>query len=592
MNQLKRILANLTEVLLERGRFTRREAIITAVASTAFALIFCFPLIAHLTTGGTFDDWDLNSASQWAAYWAVRRYHQIPLWNPFECGGMPLLGDPQSHFLTPWFVLTMIFGPVVGLHLEVFIYQAIAWSGGYVLGRVLGMRRIAAICIGTAFAASSWFYLRASAGHLVIMIFVYLPWIIATGWTASERGRLRYAALCGALIAVSFFEGSPYPPLFEGLTLALVLACRAAMQLSARPLIALFVAVVFAAGFGAVKGLPAMKVIASHPRPTDVGYSNTFYALDSALLSRYQDHDRPSLNGWGFWESGAYIGLFAVIALAGFMSPRRALPWILTAIVLFHLSRGWTGPNSLYVWLHRMPLFSSTRLPSRLLIPFVLMVAVMAGMGIDNACSRGSPGALAVCAFLILVGGVDLMLVGQPDLHYVWMWEVPHNPVRTDFVQDRRDPALAESSVIRDHQGVVNCYQYTDWPTEAKGWNDAGYLGEQYLKGPGTVRLEKWTPNGMRFEVDAPAASVLVVNQNYDPLWQTMSGGGRAFSSDDGLIAVPVTAGKSEVVLRYRASPALYGFAITLLTTLAAIVLVRTERRRTAESTLSIDSAA
>jgi hypothetical protein len=579
MNQLRRIASSLTEVLLERGRFTRREGVAVAVASIAFALVFCFPLLAHLTTGGTFDDWDQNSASQWSAYWVIHRYHQFPFWNPFECGGMPLLGDPQSHFVTPWFLLTMIFGPVVGLHLQVFLYDAIAWAGGYVLGRVLGLRRISAICIGTAFAGSSWFFLRVAAGHMVIMVFVYLPWIIAAGWKASERGQLRYAALCGAVLALSFFEGSPYPPLFEALTLALVLVGRAAVQLSARPLFALALAAVFTAGFGAVKGSPAMTTMASHPRDTDVGYSNSFYSLEEALLSRYQDHNRPSLDGWGFWESGAYVGLFAVIAVAGLLSPRKALPWILTAIVLFHLARGWTGPNSLYVWLHSMPFFSSTRLPSRILIPFTLMVAVLAGIGIDAMCSRGSPSVLAVCALLILIGGADMLMVSRPNLHYVWMWEVPRGLPPINFVQYQRDPAVAESSVVRDRQGVVNCYVYTDWPTDVKGSNDDGYRGEQYLLGPGSVTLTRWTPNRLEYTVDAPSAAVLMINENYDPSWRVTSGPGQTFSQD-GLLAVHVPAGKSQVVLRYIGMAAIYGMIISMLTALAAFMLIRWESRR------------
>jgi len=578
MNQLTRIPSSLTEVLLERGRFTRREGVAVAVASTAFALVFCFPLLAHLTTAGTFDDWDQNSASQWSAYWVLHRYHQFPFWNPFECGGMPLLGDPQSHFVTPWFLLTMMFGPVVGLHLQVIIYDATAWAGGYVLGRVLGLRRISTICIGTAFAGSSWFFLRVAAGHMVIMVFVYLPWIVAAGWKASERGQLRYAALCGAVIALSFFEGSPYPPLFEALTLALVLVGRAAVQLSARPLFALVLAAVFTAGFGAVKGSPAMTTMASHPRDTDVGYSNSFYSLGESLLSRYQDHNRPSLNGWGFWESGAYVGLFAVIAVAGLLSPRKALPWILTAIVLFHLARGWTGPNSLYVWLHSLPFFSSTRLPSRILIPFTLMVAVLAGIGIDAICSRGSPTALAVCALLILIGGVDMFMVSSPNLHYVWMWVVPPNLPPINFVQFQREPAVAESSVVRDRQGVVNCYVYTDWPTNVKGSNDEGYRGEEYLLGPGSVTLARWTPNRLEYTVDAPSASVLMINQNYDPSWRVMSGLGQTFSQD-GLLAVRVPAGKSQVVLRYISMAAIYGMIISMLTALAAFVLIRWESR-------------
>jgi hypothetical protein len=444
---------------------------------------------------------------------------------------------------------------------------------------VLGLRRISAICIGTAFAGSSWFFLRVAAGHMVIMVFVYLPWIVAAGWKASERGQLRYAAVCGAVIALSFFEGSPYPPLFEALTLALVLVGRAAVQLSARPLFALALAAVFTAGFGAVKGSPAMTTMASHPRDTDVGYSNSFYALEEALLSRYQDHNRPSLNGWGFWESGAYVGLFAVIAVAGLLSPRKALPWILTAIVLFHLARGWTGPNSLYVWLHSMPFFSSTRLPSRILIPFTLMVAVLAGIGIDAMCSRGSPSVLAVCALLILIGGADMLMVSRPNLHYVWMWEVPRGLPPINFVQYQRDPAVAESSVVRDRQGVVNCYVYTDWPTDVKGSNDDGYRGEQYLLGPGSVTLTRWTPNRLEYTVDAPSAAVLMINENYDPSWRVTSGPGQTFSQD-GLLAVHVPAGKSQVVLRYIGMAAIYGMIISMLTALAAFMLIRWESRR------------
>jgi hypothetical protein len=69
MNQLRQIFSGgLAKVLLERGGFTKREAAAIALASTAFALIFCYPLLTHLSVGGTFDDWDQNSASQWAAY--------------------------------------------------------------------------------------------------------------------------------------------------------------------------------------------------------------------------------------------------------------------------------------------------------------------------------------------------------------------------------------------------------------------------------------------------------------------------------------------------------------------------------------------
>jgi len=320
------------------------------------------------------------------------------------------------------------------------------------------MRRISAICTATAFAGSSWFFLHASEGHVVLIVMVYLPWIVAAGWTASERGKLRYVAICGALIAVSFIEGNPYVPLYEGVTLALVLFVRAALGLSVRPLIVLVVAAVFAAGFSAVKYSPAAEVMASHPRPTDANFVNTLDALTQALLSRNQDRNRPGLNGWGFWESGAYVGLFGIIALMALFSPRRAIPWIVAGVVLFELARGATDPNCPWVWLHKLPLFSSTRLPSRFLIPLELMVAVLAGLGIDAVCSRGSVAALATSALLVIIGAVDMLIVGTPNISYVLGNVVAPGSIRGEFAQYLRVPELAQSAVIRDHQGVVNCY--------------------------------------------------------------------------------------------------------------------------------------
>jgi hypothetical protein len=577
----RRNISDLADILLDRGRFTRTEAIAVAVGSFTFALIFCYPFVRHLLYTATPNDWDLITASQWSAYWTVHQYHQFPFWNPFECGGLPLLGDPQSHFLSPWFFLTMLFGPVVGLHIEVLVYCAIAWAGSYALGRVMGMRRISAICTAIAFAGSSWFFLRTSEGHIVIMVFVYLPGIIAAAWAAAEPGKLfRYSALCGALLALSFLEGSPYVPLYEGLTLALVLVGRAVVQLDARPILVLVVAAFFAAGFGAAKYAPATLTMASQPRPTDPNFTNSLDALGQMLLSRNQDRNRPSIDGWGFWESGAYVGLFGIIAIMAMASPRKAIPWIFAGIILFELARGAIDPNSLYVWLHDLPLFSSTRLPSRILIPLTLIVAVLAGIGIDALCSRGSITALAVSALLILVGGVDMFMVGPPNLSYfATAGTVDPGPPRIDFAQYLRAPALTQSSVIQHHEGALNCYVYTGWPTQAKGWNEPGYRGEQYLLDAGTVRLARWTPNRLEYVVDAPKPTVLVVNQNYDPSWRVRSGAAQTFSRD-GLLAVKVPAGQSRIELRYISFAAICGMIVSIVTGFVALILIRQESRR------------
>ena len=83
-----------------------------------------------------------------------------------------------------------MFGPAAGAHLEVPLHLAMAWAGGYVLGRVVGMRWLGAVACASAFAASSWFPLHVASGELVMMGFCYLPWPLAFGWLAIGQ-RLR-----------------------------------------------------------------------------------------------------------------------------------------------------------------------------------------------------------------------------------------------------------------------------------------------------------------------------------------------------------------------------------------------------------------
>jgi len=179
----------------------------------------------------------------------------------------------------------------------------------------------------------------------------------------------------------------------------------------------------------------------------------------------------------------------------------------------------------------------------------------------------------------VIIGAVDMLVVGPPNLHYALLGVAGPGPTHGEFAQFLRPGAVAQSAVIRDHQGVVNCYTGMDWPTQVKGWNEPGYRGEQYMLGPGTVTLARWAPNRLEYLVDAQVPSVMVVNQNYDPSWRVTSGPGQIFDQG-GLLAVRVPAGKSQIVLRYVSLAVIYGLIITVLTALAAFALTRWESRR------------
>jgi uncharacterized membrane protein YfhO len=128
----------------------------------------------------------------------------------------------------------------------------------------------------------------------------------------------------------------------------------------------------------------------------------------------------------------------------------------------------------------------------------------------------------------------------------------------------------------KSNLGVLTCYDEASPERHARGYDQPGYRGEQYLLGAGTVTLTKWTPNHLSFEVDAPSPTVMVVNQNYYPSWRLMQGKGELLSND-GLIAVRVPAGRQHIELAYRSRPFAVGLAITIVTTLAMLLLWRYE---------------
>jgi hypothetical protein len=138
-------------------------------AAILFGVLFSYPIILHLTGTTVQDDWDFESELHWVAYYTVVHFHRFPLWDPYKCGGLGMLANPQSRFLTPFFPLHLVFGPSVGAHLEIPLHLAIAWAGGYTLARLLGIRPLGAAVDATVFPSSSCVASghRASNGFLL-----------------------------------------------------------------------------------------------------------------------------------------------------------------------------------------------------------------------------------------------------------------------------------------------------------------------------------------------------------------------------------------------------------------------------------------
>ncbi|MGH7814714.1 MAG: hypothetical protein ACREQI_12020 [Candidatus Binataceae bacterium] len=576
------------------GRSSLQSEILwAALGSVAFAVAFGFPILRHLTRGGvpnfTMNDWDSHMLYHWGPFYTITHFHQFPLWDPYKCGGMPMLGNPESPFLTPFFVLELLLGPVVGLRLSAVAHIAVAFGGAYFLARVLGISKLGAAACAAAFAGSSWFYLRLEIGHTNFLPCAYIPWPLALLHLGSERRKLTPAVLGGLIMALIVGEGGTYALPLAAALLALMATLLAIQRRTVLPLVTLVIVGIFTAAFAAVKLFPALAFTGANARiepPAEVNH------LRFVLLELFYRNQNPrmTMNGlaWGFYEYGAYIGvIFGALAVAGAIGRfRSALPWLMAGAILLAIAVGNFGRYSPWVLIHRLPFYGSMKGPEKWLIPFTLAIAVLAGYGVDTIREVAGRWGPQIAMLIVVLALIDNWLVSTRYLHYIDEGKEMALPVLPVFRQvyaggphyiyGARMYAAAKADI-----GVISCYENVR-PTIGggiSGFDQPNYRGEQYLLGPGTVQLARWTPNALTFSVDALQPTKLIVNQNFDRNWRVVRGRG-LLGVYEGLLAVIVPAGKQTIELAYCPRSFRLGLSVTTGAFAVLLLLWWWERRR------------
>jgi len=133
-----------TESCGRKGLACGPETAWIASSAVIFALGFGYQVWPHLSRVVAVNDWDQCLQLRWVARYTILHFRQFPLWNPYRCGGMPMLGHPLSDFISPFLILDLLFGPMVGTHLEVVVQIAAGFSGACFLARSRGISRLGA----------------------------------------------------------------------------------------------------------------------------------------------------------------------------------------------------------------------------------------------------------------------------------------------------------------------------------------------------------------------------------------------------------------------------------------------------------------
>ena len=587
--------------------FARRETRQLILLALAFAFVFLYPILCDSSlTGPGLGAWifkpqlgnftripsdgadrDMFAQLRWVPYYTLTHFHQLPFWNPYKCGGMPMLGNPESAIVTPFLLLYLLFGLIPGMLLEIYLHVAIMFAGGYVFGRELGLVPRAALVLAAMFPSSSWLSLHVAMGHLNFLSIAYIPWILALLLISCRLRRWHLAILGGLLCALTLTEGN-YGFVFAAMLIAIVSVWYSAIGLSVRPIVAAALIGFFALAFSLPKLAPTAELLKINPRDWGISYL-TWRGILISLFSRDQDLSHPMVASYFFSEYAAYLSppfiLLALIGIFGYI--RKSFPWILGAVCFFFLYRGDTGPNAPTMWLRLLPLGGNIGLCGRWVIPMFFCLSILAALGAEVLCERPREWSRRAAGILLVLGVVDAWLVCAPNYHYLLQQPLPSPPQSATFQQYWSGFPAPLTAIAIAGSGSTNCggVGYTVPRGGVLGYNEQGYRGDYYLLDGGKVTETQWTPNRLSYQVSAAEPTSLVVNQTLYPGWHLAHGNGFVYPQS-GLIAVQVPPGRQEIELVYIPHHILAACVVALFA-LAVLIIVWFVEMRSIDKTYS-----
>ncbi len=348
---------------------------------------------------------------------------ELPLWVPFNFGGMPFIHDIQvSAFYPLHWPLFLLPEEWLGAGLSWLVVLHVIAAGWcmWAYARHQGIQGAAALVavVGYMFAGK-WLLHLLAGGHYNLVPLAWLPLVLLWLEQAIERGSPVRAIWAGAAFALIVLGAYPYVTLYAGLfialwTLGVVLdgadrgVCPTGRGLIRWAGFGAWTALI-AVALGAVQLLPGLEVAGEASR--SAGVSVTRDTLLSSIQSFSGLIGPPLSNEPNIWENRAGLGLVWVVlaCLAPVLGGRRTRFQAGVCLVLLGFA---LGGAALLQWLPGFRLF---RLPSRMILVAALPIALLAGRSVQAlTTAEGLPLALRQrCrTFLVKITVVVLLLAG------------------------------------------------------------------------------------------------------------------------------------------------------------------------------------
>ncbi len=548
-------------------------------------------------------DWQLQLSWAASARQSILYYGQFPIWNPFRCGGVPVIGEPESNILSLYLPFLLLFGPVLGYIALFALSLGIGLYGFWRLSRYFAISPAGSVLVGAIYMLSGLFVMPFAVGMTNFIAVCYLPYLTEFTIKYFSYGRLRHAILAGFFTALMFLSGFHYIPIII-LYLITLAALAASIHKDKKPILMVGIILLFFVGFSAIKLFRSSELLLTSPEiqfgyETDVGYSiNTLFF---SLLSRHQTFDAFQNIGplvQGFWggrgyeidEHSMYTGIvvlllfFLGIAVHG----KKYKVFVGVFIVFLFFAFGSNITPSPFSFLKEIPILSSMRVAQRFRYIFMIPFVFFAGLGFDT-CFRFIHDRIKTSRrpLLVVTWLAASMIIF--DILFVSILIFKNNFSVTQISlsppEEFRNHCLDaadEYAFITKNQGNVHCQDNMLFEAKAICSESERNRGKVFLQnGHGTERLVYFSPNKIQIEATFTQPDTLIVNQNFRISWHALINGEPIKPRNaDGLIAIDLEKGTYKIILYFLPKTLVVGAVITIGTIIWAIRYMLIDRRK------------
>jgi hypothetical protein len=406
----------------------RTEVLWVAVAGVLLAILTSWPLVLHLPSRIAPDLGDpVRTAWQIAWVGHAMLHNPLHLFNANVFYPHPLslaFSDSLLGYGPAGFFGHGTVAALIRYNLLFLLAWSLCFAGAYLLGRELGLHRLAASAVGIAFAYAP--YRVTEAGHLHVISSGGIPlalFLLLRGYRRSARGLIVAGWLVAAWqISLGFTLGLQFAYLLAVLAaLALIYWWRAGHPALPRRLVAVTLAGMAVVGIVTIyQARPYLKVASEYPTAKRTLKEVKNYSAGPAALLAASSENRV----WGSATAGMRAkvhsknesvffpgGLILVLALVGLIGVRGpgvggdgaggnpytrrlrvGLAVGIAVVSILALGMGLTGAGYPYRLLYNYaPGWNGVRVPGRVFTTATLFYALLAGAGAQLLVHRLRP---------------------------------------------------------------------------------------------------------------------------------------------------------------------------------------------------------